>query len=209
MHVQISDSLRPAYFVSYSRKQTHIANDLKDTLAKVARAIWFDLDSIVVGDDWVDEIYQGLYDCDELVLLVSDESLRSPIVEKELEIVREQGKPIRPIIVTRLTAPLPVSLACLQYVDLSRVNSGTDLKSALVSLLKPNDARHDGTMTFLKAAACRAIWPAFNASFASSQGRMAVCRQRGIWNEFAIVIPDRVPFGSTPASCIAQAAIGK
>ncbi len=167
--LRIGASLRPSFFISYSRKQKNIAEALKETLANNARSVWVDIESIVIGDNWKEEIYLGLSHCDELVLLVSDDSLGSKAVAEELKLATEQAKPIRPIIVAPLTTALPDALADLQYIDLSRRNTGRELRSALSELFDPLRAPAKGYET--KVLACRGIWPAFDPRFAMISGR--------------------------------------
>jgi hypothetical protein len=168
--LSIEGCLAPSYFISYSRVQKQTAALIRTILAGGERTIWFDRDAIAPGDDWQEEIRKGIAAADEVILLLSDDSIASEPVAKELCLAREARKPIRPFVVAPLTVPPPRDLAELHYEDLSGdVDAPDRLRTRLAFHLgEAGDAAL--TDAALKLRACRRIWPAFAAEFASQAG---------------------------------------
>ncbi|MBI1339377.1 TIR domain-containing protein [bacterium] len=173
MRVTIAGSLAPRFFVSYSRRQSALAAELRSLLAADAQAVWFDIDAITIGDDWRAEILAGVRECDELVLLASDDSLASAVVAEEVAAAEEAGKTIRPIVVAPLSAPLPPSLQRLHHIDMSRATE-EERKRLLAAVFQPaagSGSAASGTTASggvlspaqtLKIEACRGVHPAFD-----------------------------------------------
>lgn len=170
--VFLQDTLRPKYFISYSRRDVHVLDSLRDNLEG---ALWYDTDQLVPGDDWMREISNGIHECDELILLVTDEALTRPVVRREVSIARSLQKPIRPIVLKALRSPLPEDLQTIHYLDLSHVDSAWQAES-LRNFLASGDEIYDQLerrtfVTVWKRNACRGVWPMFAESMLSPNGQ--------------------------------------
>lgn len=165
----IAECLRPSFFVSYSREQEREAEDLKSILASYGRSVWFDLENISIGDLWRNEIETGIFRSDELVLLLSDDSLKSKVVAEEVAIGLKYDKLIRPLVIARLSVPIPEYLGRYHYDDLTN-KSSPEKRTMLqrffgeVGVVRPINPIN------IKVAACRGVWPPFDEKDVESSG---------------------------------------
>lgn len=170
MSIAIEDCLTPSYFVSYSRKQQDSAFALKALLAGNGQSVWLDQNEIALGDTWRDEIRKGIDAADELVLLVSQDSIDSPIVEEEVRYAQAAGKAVRPIRLAPVL--LPPYLRDVHCLDIAEVGGLDGVRRHLgKSSGQPEDRSAPDAL--LKLHACRGIWPRFTSEFASPAGRIA------------------------------------
>ena len=84
-------------FISYSSKNTEIAEMLRTALIDEGMDVWMARHSIVVGDDFAEAILDAIDACSVFVLLLSRESQESRNVRDELEHAYTADKPILPV----------------------------------------------------------------------------------------------------------------
>jgi hypothetical protein len=122
-----------------------------------------------IGDLWRNEIETGIFRSDELVLLLSDDSLKSKVVAEEVAIGSKYDKAIRPLVIARLTVPIPEYLRRYHYDDLTN-KSSPERRTILrrffgeVEVVRPINA------VDIKVAACRGVWPPFDEKDVESSG---------------------------------------
>lgn len=177
--VLLRDSLRPRYFISYSRAQLEFAQQLRQRLDGVALSIWHDLEQMAHGDDIRAEIECGIRGCDEIVLLVCERSVTSEWVRYEIEMADATDRMIRPIIVQRPGSPLPPRLAGLHHVDVSAatIRSGvTQARAELGATTAVTIAQLDQSKAawLFKRQGCRTTWPIFDTNLISRAYRARV-----------------------------------
>lgn len=87
------------FFISYRRRADHdarLANLLVDELRKAGHEVFIDVD-IAIGTDWSAEIARRIQWCDYLVVLLSEDSIDSEMVQGEIRLARhhrrEDGSP--------------------------------------------------------------------------------------------------------------------
>jgi len=156
MNWNISQATKPKYFISYSRKQFRIADQLRIQMQKHATHIWQDRDEIVVGAHWLKEVEKGILEADEFVLLVSDDSMASSVVEHEVSVANNNNRTIKPFVVGPLTKPVPQYLAKFHLEELQPMN-GTSVP--LGELLYSN---YDGSNKSAKECLGQRIFPEFS-----------------------------------------------
>jgi hypothetical protein len=71
-------------FISYSSKDSSVADRLQEALEIRGHSVWRDVRSIVGGDSWEIEIYRAIENSDVLVVIVSAESASSEWVKEEI-----------------------------------------------------------------------------------------------------------------------------
>jgi hypothetical protein len=140
-------------------------------LADSARAVWYDRDDIQAGDLWRDEIGRGIGAADELVLLLSDESLSSEFVAAEVRLALAGQKLVRPIAVAPLSQALPEHLRDIHYLDISGIADPDKLRILLGGYFGDAGADMPPDMA-MRLRACRSIWPRFSADLVSERGRV-------------------------------------
>jgi len=91
-------------FISYSRRDADKLRELAPALEAAGHSAWWDVRSIQAGADWQRAIGTGIVDSDAVVLMLSNYSVTSEWVRKELELARSQHKAILPIRVDSISA---------------------------------------------------------------------------------------------------------
>jgi hypothetical protein len=114
-------------FISYSRRDQEFVTRLASDLDAHFTGVWFDQSTIQVGENWHDEIMEGIRDCKAFILVLSPDAAESRYVHEELNKAQELHKPIFPILYR--SAPWKDEIASLvtevQTLDL-RSGSYTD-----------------------------------------------------------------------------------
>src|SRR5574342_334356 len=86
-------------FISYSRKDLDFAQRIVDALAENNLDTWIDWKSIPKGEDWEQEIYRGVEEADAFLFLISPDSVRSEMCNKEIAHAVQNGKRILAIVI--------------------------------------------------------------------------------------------------------------
>jgi tetratricopeptide (TPR) repeat protein len=84
-------------FISYSRANSAFAHKLADELKKRQYEVWVDIAGIALTSQWWQEIQRGIESADNFALLMSPNSLGSPVCHLEIEYARKLNKRIIPI----------------------------------------------------------------------------------------------------------------
>jgi hypothetical protein len=85
-------------FISYSRRDLDFAQTIVDALSESGLEAWIDWKSIPKGEDWEEEIYRGIEGADAFLFLVSPDSVKSPMCNKEVLHAIRNNKRILPIL---------------------------------------------------------------------------------------------------------------
>ena len=163
MALSVAACIKPSYFISYSRRNESLASALRSALAANANTVWLDVDRITVGDVWLAEIESGIHACDELVLLLSDDSASSAVVAQELEMAAEFGKIIDPIIIAPLRGPMLPRLERVHRLDVS----GYAVRQAVQRITEHLASPAVGGRAHLnvRRLACRGLYPTFGVEW--------------------------------------------
>lgn len=113
-----SAAVRHDVFVSYSRADREIVVALITGLDARGLKSWIDLEDIPPSAKWMAEIRAAIEAADGYLVVVSPALARSEVCGQELELAREAGKRIVPMMV-RATDPgsVPGALAALNWID--------------------------------------------------------------------------------------------
>jgi hypothetical protein len=109
-------------FISYSAQDRETAARLVDRLKMDGHDVWIDSLQIQPGDNFQSKIEQGLERADALIVIVSENSFKSPWVQREFAVIalQEISKRERRVIPVRIDkSPLPSYLADRLYLDLT------------------------------------------------------------------------------------------
>ena len=85
-------------FISYSRRDTEFVTRLASDLDAQVAGVWFDQSAIQLGQNWHDEIIEGIKDCKAFILVLSPDAAASKYVLEEVNKAVELGKTIFPIL---------------------------------------------------------------------------------------------------------------
>jgi hypothetical protein len=107
----------PSVFVSYHYANKEIAKRIAKELEGISNHVWIDDSEIMVGDSIKEKIEAGLKNSDYFLILLSDESSKSPWVNAEVTKALSMGKLILPVKIDDSEAP--ELLKNIAYADLS------------------------------------------------------------------------------------------
>lgn len=133
-------------FISYSRRDQEFVTRLATDLDKRVAGVWFDQSAIQVGENWHDEIINGIRECKVFVLVLSPDAVESRYVLEEVNNALELGKVIIPVLYrpVNLTGELKSLVHDTQMLDL-RSGSYTDNFESLVDGIEAAGAARQGS----------------------------------------------------------------
>ena len=125
-------------FISYSKKDSQFAHKLADDLNAAGHKIWIDR-SLQVGDDWEKTIEQELENAQEVIVILSKNSIASKWVQHEGSIAYGLKKTIFPVLLDTLPPDdLPLWSAKFQYHNFVGVNYQIAFDALNTILTPPN-----------------------------------------------------------------------
>src|SRR6266513_6269616 len=110
-------------FISYSRQDHNLVDKIIRVLAKAGAKVWIEREGIAGGVKWRREIVEAIAAADAVLLAMSQNSVKSDNVRKELDLAEESKKPIFPVEMER--TPIPKDLS-YQLVGLQRIDLVSD-----------------------------------------------------------------------------------
>jgi hypothetical protein len=122
-----TDSKKVVAFISHSSKDKPFIRQLTADLTKAGISVWLDEQRILVGDSITEKVSQGLVESDYFLIALSDASVNSPWVQKELnsalisEIEKRQVK-ILPIKLS--DCEIPTLIKDKKYADFTQTYKG-------------------------------------------------------------------------------------
>jgi WD40 repeat protein len=121
-------------FLSYSRRDAGFASELHAFLTERGKDVWIDAEDIPASSPWREDIAAGIDAADNVVFIVSPESVSSDECAHELEYAEAHGKRIVPI-VCRETDPhaAPHAVAELNWIF---ARDGDDRDAARETLVR-------------------------------------------------------------------------
>lgn len=90
-----------AVYISYSRDDSFIANQLARDLELRGLTVWYDNNLLQAGTNWRDTLDRAVRNCQALILIVSPQSIQSDYVRQEVNIARQSDKRIIPLLFNR------------------------------------------------------------------------------------------------------------
>ncbi len=122
-------------FISHSSKNSAEAERLRDWLETQGwgrSQVFLDLQDLKSGDSWRD-VLNAMGDKEAVIVCLSNEWLGSHECVREFTQAQERGKPILPIFVAAVTAPIPRFITDLQIGDATKDDGFQSLRDGLLS----------------------------------------------------------------------------
>ncbi|MBD0340806.1 MAG: toll/interleukin-1 receptor domain-containing protein, partial [Microcoleus sp. Co-bin12] len=118
--IKNGNNLMTQVFISYSERDRETMEKIRNSLRRESLTVWTNTTDIQTGEDFQSAIDRGIEQTDNLVYLVSPDSVESEFVRKELEYAVSLHKRLIPVLV-RETPPdlIPKALQGVQYIDLT------------------------------------------------------------------------------------------
>ncbi len=112
-------------FISYSSKDREKAEQLTELLASAGLSVWIDQSGIEAATSWSKEIVQAIDSCKAFVVLLSENSIGSVNVIREVSLASEQKKKILPLDLepVALSEDLRYHLVGIQRTPMTNIDS--------------------------------------------------------------------------------------
>ncbi len=131
-----------SFFISHSWHDKPLARKIAETLRSHAAKVWLDEAEIKLGDSLIEKIRQAIDSVDYVIALISERSVQSQWVTRELDIAMNQeieGRRVKVLPILAMQCQLPGFLLGKLYADMSTPKA---LRQSLPLLL---DRLADGT----------------------------------------------------------------
>jgi hypothetical protein len=112
-------SIPPHVFFSYARVDHEAADQLKKTLESKGVSLWIDREDILSGN-WKERVMEGLNRSCAVLLLLTEHSINSDTVKKELAFAANKNVPIIPVQLGGMPEKLLPDWFILDYGELHR-----------------------------------------------------------------------------------------
>jgi len=125
-------------FISYSKKDRDFAWKLADDLEHAGHRVWIDR-SLIVGEEWEQTIEQKLAEADEVIVILSLNSIASKWVQHEGSIAYALKKKIYPVLIEEISDEnLPIWASKYQYHKFKDVNDKQSFDALNAALSPPS-----------------------------------------------------------------------
>ncbi|MEM9808186.1 MAG: TIR domain-containing protein, partial [Cyanobacteria bacterium P01_D01_bin.56] len=139
----ITESIKNAHnnmtevFLAYAQPDTQVMHTIRRSLRRQGLTVWSNQTDIATGDAFKRAVARGIEEADNLVYLLSPDSLKSKYCQQELNYALALNKRVIPVLVSPLKSAIPPKeLADLQYIDLTDNVDATDYCSDESELIK-------------------------------------------------------------------------
>ncbi|NES19215.1 MAG: TIR domain-containing protein [Symploca sp. SIO3E6] len=154
--IKNGDNLMTQVFLSYSNENRATMEKIRNSLRREGITVWTNTTDIQTGEDFEEAINRGIEQTDNLVYLLSPDSLNSIYCQQELDLASSLNKRIIPILVRETDpATVPSALQTLHYIDLTNNVKEEDYlldESQLLRILEEDAAYYDEHKTLLTKA---------------------------------------------------------
>ncbi|MDJ0508904.1 MAG: TIR domain-containing protein [Crocosphaera sp.] len=118
--IQNGNNLMTEVFIAHGETDEQITDIISRNLRRECLTIWLDKIDISTGKTFQDEINKGIEEADNIIYLISPESLQSKYCQQEIEYAFKLNKRIIPILVKTIDIKnIPPRIRNLQYIDLT------------------------------------------------------------------------------------------
>jgi len=154
--IKNGNNLMTQVFISYSEHDRETMEKIRNSLRRESLTVWTNTTDIQTGEDFQSAIDRGIEQTDNLVYLVSPDSVQSEYVRKEIDYAVSLHKRIIPVLVLE-TPPesIPKALQGVQYIDLTdNVEEGDYVldESKLLKIIHQDEAYYNEHKVFLTQA---------------------------------------------------------
>lgn len=154
--IKNGNNLMTQVFVSYSEQDKATMEKIRNSLRRESLTVWTNTTDIQTGEDFQNAIDRGIEQTDNLVYLLSPDSVKSEYVRKELEYAVSLQKRIIPVLVRETSVDeIPKALQGVQYIDLTDNVKEDDYlldESQLLKILHQDEVYYNEHKVFLTQA---------------------------------------------------------
>ena len=151
--IKNGNNLMTQVLISYSERDRETMEKIRNSLRRESLTVWTNTTDIQTGEDFQSAIDRGIEQTDNLVYLLSPDSVQSEYVRKEIDYAVSLHKRIIPVLV-RETPPesLPKALQGVQYIDFTDNVAEDDYvldESQLLKIIHQDEAYYNEHKVFL------------------------------------------------------------
>lgn len=139
-------SLSTEVFISYSRKDSDFARKLNNALQEAGKTTWFDQESIASSADFQTEIYKGIQTADNLMFIISPDSINSPYCQDEVSFAAAQNKRFISVLYKTPHRVLPKELEKINWLDFEKSDFDLCFKELIQTLELDREYAHMHTV---------------------------------------------------------------
>src|SRR5690349_5159853 len=112
-------------FISYSSKDRPKAEQLTEMLTSAGLSVWIDKEGIDPASRWSEEIVEAIDHCQVFIIVLSEYSVASHNVVKELSLASEKQKKILPLSLDPIEIPpsMQYALAGIQRAPMTNIDA--------------------------------------------------------------------------------------
>ena len=131
-----ANNLLTQVFLSHSDKDRAILEKVAKSLRREAFTIWTNRTDIKTGTEFQNEINQGIEGADNLVYLISPDSIQSKYCQDELSLAFENKKRIIPLLIEQTELEeIPPHIRALQFIDFSNSQDEASYQTCIDKLI--------------------------------------------------------------------------
>ncbi|MBD2015500.1 TIR domain-containing protein [Microcoleus sp. FACHB-53] len=118
--IKNANNLMTQVFISYAEEDRATMEKLRNSLRRESITVWTNKTDIQTGEAFEEAIKRGIEQADNVVYLLSTDSINSDFCQQELDLALSLHKRIIPVLVQETEAnQVPIALRSLQYIDLT------------------------------------------------------------------------------------------
>ncbi|HEX8846709.1 MAG TPA: toll/interleukin-1 receptor domain-containing protein [Pyrinomonadaceae bacterium] len=128
-------TFKPYVFLSHNSRDKRFVRGLAHQLKSAGIRVWLDEAEIKVGESLIEKLREAIDSVDFLIIVLSQASVESPWVQKEVEIAMNQeikNRRIKVLPILKETVPLPGFLEGKLYLDFTSKSSRAKSSKRLV-----------------------------------------------------------------------------
>jgi len=130
-------------FISYSRRNKEFVLKLREAFKNANREVWVDWEGIPLTADWRQEIYQGIEESNNIVFVISPDSVASKECGVEVDCSLKHHKRILPILYLDVDPDdMHPEMRDIPWIDF---REGTNFEQAFQELLQSIDTNKEDT----------------------------------------------------------------
>lgn len=139
-----ANNLMTQVFLSYSEKERAFMEKIAKLLMRESFTVWTNKTDIQSGTDFVESIYRGIEEADNLVFLMSPASLQSEYCQMEVSHAFSLKKRIIPLLIEQVDIEqIPVELRTLHFIDLTEPQQHQVNIDKLINVLTQDAAYYE------------------------------------------------------------------
>ena len=150
----------PSVFLSHSWNDEFFTRRLAETLQDAGVYVWIDEAELRVGDSLISKISDAIDQTDYVVAVLSQNSVNSNWVKKELELAMTEeinGKRVKVLPILIEECEIPLYLRDKVYADFTNANDPDEFKRSLSKLLNAFIRQFQETVTISDKTTVRAL----------------------------------------------------